>query len=61
MVCAYTELRFAGILGFSGRLGGGVGRGRGFAGASLLNSPDLLGGGGSGGCEVGEGDNSGGF
>jgi hypothetical protein len=59
----YTELRLAGILGFSKRLGGGAvrGSGSGFAGGSLRNSPDLLGGGGSGGCEAGEGDNSGGF
>lgn len=56
-----TELRLAGILGFSERFGIGAGRGRGFAGASLRNSPDLLGGGGSGGCEAGEGDNNGGF
>lgn len=57
----YTELRLAGILGFSRRLGTGAARGRGFAGGSLRNSPDLLGGGGSGGCEAGEGDNNGGF
>lgn len=63
MVWPYTELRLAGILGFSKRLGGGAGRGSGtgFAGASLRNSPDLLGGGGSGGCEAGEGDSNGGF
>jgi hypothetical protein len=55
------ELRLAGILGFSKRLAGGAGRGSVFAGASLRNSADLLGGGGSGGCEAEEGDNNGGF
>jgi hypothetical protein len=38
------------ILGFSARLTGG---GPGFCGASRLCSPDLLGGGGEGGCEGG--------
>lgn len=61
VVWPYTELRLAGILGFSRRLGIGAARGSGFAGGSLRNSPDLLGGGGSGGCEAGEGDNNGGF
>lgn len=61
MIWPIRELCLAGILGFSERLIGGGGRVNIFAVASLRNSPDLLGGGGSGAWGAAEGDNKGDF
>ena len=59
MVCSSPVLCLAGIFGFSARFTGGGRRANVFAGGSLRNSADLLGGGGSGGFEDAEGGNKG--